>query len=116
MHPLAEHCHLTRRNFLTSAAGGAGLLALLTLLKEDRVLAAVPGIPQFAPKAKRCIFFYMEGGPSQFDLFSYKPRLNELAGQPPPQSLIAGKRFAFSDPKTAVLLGTDPSRTFEQHG
>ena len=116
MHPIDEHYRLTRRNFLTSAAGGAGLLALLTLLKEDRVLAAVPGIPQFAPKAKACIFFYMEGGPSQFDLFSYKPKLNELAGQPPPQSLIAGKRFAFSDPKTAVLLGTDPSRTFEQHG
>jgi uncharacterized protein (DUF1501 family) len=118
MHPIHERNCLTRRNFLTSAAGGAGLAALLTLLKEDGVLAAgqVPGVPQFAPKAKRCIFLYMEGGPSQFDLFSYKPTLNMLAGQHPPASLLEGKRFAFTNPQAAVLLGMDPARTFKQYG
>jgi Protein of unknown function (DUF1501) len=115
MHPIHECNYLSRRKLLTSAAGGIGLAALLTLLKEDGVLAAVPGAPQFAPKAKRCIFFFMEGGPSQFDLFANKPTLNKLAGQPAPASLIAGKRFAFLKPD-AVLLGTHPSRTFKQYG
>jgi hypothetical protein len=115
MDPIHEYNCLTRRKLLTSAAGGIGLAALLTMLKEDKALAAVPGVPQFAPKAKRCIFFFMEGGPSQFDLFAYKPTLNKLAGQPAPPSVLAGARFAFISPK-AVLLGTNPSRTFQQYG
>jgi uncharacterized protein (DUF1501 family) len=118
MDPVDECRCLDRRQFLTSTASGIGLAALLTLLREDRVLAAaqgqVPGVPQFAPKAKSCIFFFMEGGPSQFDLFSYKPKLNELDGQKPPASLIEGKRFAFLQKDTAVLLGTP--RTFKQYG
>src|SRR5687767_4366519 len=103
MHPLLELHSLNRRQFLTGTAGGIGLTALLTLLGEDRVLAAgqVPGVPQFAPKAKSCIFFLMEGGPSQFDLFSYKPKLNQLDGMRPPAELLAGKRFAFLKKDTA---------------
>ncbi len=118
MHPLDEYNRLKRRNFLTSAAGGAGLLALLSLLKQDRVLAAgqVPGVPSFAPTAKRCIFLYMEGGPSQFDLFSYKPTLTTLSGKPPPAAVLEGKRFAFTDANSAVLLGPNPARTFQQYG
>jgi hypothetical protein len=76
----------------------------------------VPGVPQFPPKAKNCIFLYMEGGPSQFDLFSYKPKLNELGGQKPPESLLQGKRFAFIQKDTAVLRATDPRRTFKPCG
>src|SRR5882672_2488175 len=110
MHPIHECNCLSRRELLTGTAGGIGLAALLSMLQEDGALAAVPGVPQFAPKAKRCIFIYMEGGPSQFDLFSYKPKLQELAGQPPPPSLVAGKRFAFTDASKAVLLPTDAGR------
>jgi uncharacterized protein (DUF1501 family) len=115
VHPIHEFRALSRRSLLTSTAGGIGLAALLSLLKQDRALAEVPGALAFAPKAKRCIFFFMEGGPSQFDLFAYKPTLNTLAGQPAPASLLAGKRFAFLD-KNAVLLATHASRTFKQHG
>jgi hypothetical protein len=118
MNPIRERIHLDRRRFLTSAASGIGGAALLALLRESGALAS-PGAAAaspLVPKAKNCIFFFMEGGPSQFDLFSYKPKLNELNGQRPPESLLAGKRFAFVQKDTAVLLGTDPSRTFAPYG
>ncbi|HMJ56106.1 MAG TPA: DUF1501 domain-containing protein [Polyangiaceae bacterium] len=116
MNPLRERLHLDRRRFLTSAAGGIGGVALLALLRESGALALPARRAAPLAKAKNCIFFFMEGGPSQFDLFSYKPKLNELNGQRPPEALLAGKRFAFVQKDTAVLLGTDPARTFAAHG
>jgi uncharacterized protein (DUF1501 family) len=119
MHPLLQRYHLQRRAFLTSAAGGIGGLALATLLGQERAGAApgqLPDAVKYPVKAKNCIFFYMDGAPSQFDLFSHKPKLNELNGQKPPDGLLDGKRFAFIQKDTAVLLGTDPSRTFSPQG
>src|SRR5262245_34938489 len=78
MHPVQERLLLTRRHFLTSAAGGIGGVALASLLNESGARAAVCG---FAPKATRCIFLFMEGGASQLDLFNYRPMLNRnIAG------------------------------------
>src|SRR6185369_5130221 len=118
MHPIIERCLLNRRHFLTAGAGGLGGLALSLL--EPRGAAAADGqrtdAIKFPVRAKNCIFLYMAGGVSQFDLFSYKPRLNELRGQKPPAYLLEGKRFAFLNKDTAVLLGTDPSRTFAPQG
>ena len=77
--------NLTRRDFLTTAASGLGGLALASLFQADNLLAGEPGAarqplspraPHFAPKAKQCIFLYMEGGTSQIDLFDPKPKLN----------------------------------------
>ena len=117
MHPVSERCLLARRQFLTTAGGGLGGLALALLERHARADdGQVPGAVKFPVKAKNCIFFYMAGAPSQFDLFSHKPKLNELAGKPPPAALIAGKRFAFLNKDTAVLLGTDPNRTFSPQG
>ena len=119
MHPILERYRLQRRAFLTSAAGGIGGLALATLLGErgaNGAPGALPGAVTFPVKAKNCIFLYMNGGPSQFDLFSNKPKLNQLTGQRPPPGLLDGKRFAFIQKDTAVLLGTDPSRTFAPYG
>jgi hypothetical protein len=101
---------------LTSVAGGIGATALLTLLREDQARASggQPGIPQFAPKAKNCIFIYMAGAPSQFDLFSNKPKLNQLDGQRPPAGTLDGARFAFINKDTVTLMGT--KRTFKQYG
>jgi hypothetical protein len=110
-----KHGCLSRRNLLTGTAGGIGLTALLSMLKEDGALANVPGALKFAPTAKRCIFLFAEGGPSQFDLFSNKPTLKTLAGQKPPASLLMGKRFAFIN-ANAVLLAPSPNRTFKQYG
>src|SRR5262245_15747363 len=99
---------LTRRDFLVNAARGVGGVAFASLLKADGLLAAntspaplVPRPPHFAPRAKRCIFLYMEGGVSQIDLFDPKPKLREFDGQSMPESLTKNVRFAFLQPGTA---------------
>src|SRR5207245_9208109 len=94
----------TRRPFFSRCAMGLGGIALASLLGENRLLGAAPGgspnpmaprLPHFRPRAKNIIYLFMAGGPSQLDLFDYKPKLVELNGQPIPQSFIEGKRFAF---------------------
>ncbi len=127
MHPLSPAAQLhrvTRRHFLSRCAMGLGGIALASMLNERRLYGAngqplpnpmAPKPPMFAPKAKNVIYLFMAGGPSQLDLFDYKPRLAELNGQPIPQSFIEGKRFAFMDSSHGTkLLGS--RRTFQQHG
>lgn len=112
----------TRRHFFQQCGVGVGALALHSLLTGDGAAAPIkldptnpmlPREPQFAPKAKRVIFLFMAGGPSQLELFSYKPKLNELHGQAPPKSLLEGKRFAFLK-GNETLLGNQ--RKFDQYG
>jgi len=91
-------------------------MALGSLLQaEER--NATEGVPykttHFAPRAKNVIFLFMAGGPSQFELFTPKARLQELDGQVIPQSFVANKRFAFIK-GDAKLQGT--KRKFAQHG
>ena len=99
---------------------GLGAMALGSLLREEDVqgagsepnpFAARP--PHYAPKAKNVIFLFMAGGPSQLELFTPKPKLQELDGQVIPQSFVANKRFAFIK-GDAKLQGT--KRKFAQHG
>ena len=81
------------------------MLALASLLRQDGLLAdempsdpanpLAPRLPHFAPKAKACICIYLEGAPSQIDLFDPKPKLNELNGQKLPESITKNVRFAF---------------------
>jgi hypothetical protein len=109
---------LTRRDFLVSTTRGIGGLAFASLLAGDGLLAAdakkistelnpfAPKPPHFAPKAKQCIFIYMEGGVSQLDLFDPKPKVNELNGQKLPESFTKNVRFAFLQKDTAQLLGS----------
>ena len=61
---------LSRRRFFTSSMSGLGSVALASLLRDDGLLAAgvTNPAPHFAPKAKNCIYLFMEGGPSQMDL------------------------------------------------
>jgi hypothetical protein len=113
--------HTTRRHFFGQCALGVGALALNQMLAgEARAAVAIDPAhpmaqrpPQFAPKAKRVIYLFMAGGPSQLDLFDDKPRLRELSGQKPPPALMAGKRFAFLK-GNETLLGTP--RKFGRHG
>src|SRR5436309_12278173 len=103
-----ELIQLTRRDFLVSATRGVGGLAFASLLGADGLLAAdtsavaplVPRPAHFAPRAKACIFLYMEGGTSQSDLFDPKPKLNELNGQKMPESMTKNVRFAFMQKDT----------------
>src|SRR5438132_1253652 len=111
---------VTRRHFFKQAGFGIGAMALASLL-DDKLLAAVPRVddnvaprgPHFAPKAKRVIYLFMAGGPSQLDLFDYKPALVKYDGQDIPQEFIKGERFAFIK-GTPKMLGT-PFR-FRRHG
>jgi hypothetical protein len=120
MHPLHEQRWQSRRDFLATSASGIGTLALASLLRDDGLLAAeeanplAPRPPHFAPKAKACICIYLEGAPSQMDLFDPKPKLNTLDGQPLPESMTRNVRFAFIQKATARLLGC--KRTFTRHG
>lgn len=128
MNPLQRAALLSKREFLTSTANGLGLLGLGSLLTQDGILTPAtaqptssppadplsPKPPHFAPKAKRCIFIFLEGAPSQMDLFDPKPKLRELDGQPLPESLTKNMRFAFIKKEAAVLMGSP--RVFRKHG
>ena len=128
--PTPDLRNITRRHLFGQCALGLGSIALASLLGNSPTLAAnppapgdlsnplAPKKPHFAPKAKNVIYLFMAGGPSQLELFDYKPKLVELNGQPIPESYVEGRRFAFMDsfagkdrPK---LLGT--RRKFAQHG
>jgi len=111
----------TRRHFFQNCQVGLGSLALAGLMNGPSVQAGSP-VEQnpFAPKpthfpakAKRVIYLFMAGGPSQLELFENKPKLNELDGQVIPESYVANKRFAFIK-KDAKLLGT--VRKFSKRG
>lgn len=105
---------LNRRRFFATGASGLGTLALASLMKQDGLLGAEQQLAHFAPRAKRCIYLFMEGGPSQMDLFDPKPRLNELDGQPMPESLLKDIKFAFIQKEAARIMGSP--RTFKRYG
>ena len=113
----AQHlAALNRRRFFATNASGLGTLALASLLQDEHALAVgvPPSLTHFAPRAKRCIYLFMEGGPSQMDLFDPKPKLNELDGQPMPESMLQQIKFAFIQKESARLMGSP--RTFRQYG
>ena len=93
--------YLTRRHFLQKCGLGLGAMALGSLAgcgtsPIDRLEKQVGmKMSHFAPKAKQVIFLHMAGAPSQFELFEYKPLLDQLDGKECPASLLEGKRFAF---------------------
>jgi Protein of unknown function (DUF1501) len=101
----------SRRKFFRSCAGGVGTIALANLLGSDGYGATAPlntnplapKLPMFAPKAKNVIFLFMEGGPSQLDLFDPKPELEKWNGKPLPASLTKDLQLAFIKPTAAVL-------------
>ena len=113
-----------RRRFLTDTLSGAGAFALTHLLHSEGFSASraaasdanplAAQLSHFAPKAKNCIYIYLEGGPSQMDLFDPKPKLNELDGQPLPESMAEDVQFAFLQKETARIKGTP--RTFRKYG
>jgi hypothetical protein len=121
--PLAENrLHATRREFFGRSAAGVGTAALAWLLGRDGFAAdrprvgGLPGLPHFAPKAKRVIYLFQNGAPTHVDLFDHKPKLTELHGKPVPESAVAGKRFSTmtGSPKGKLLLA--PVEPFRQHG
>src|SRR6476469_9830608 len=85
---------MTRRHFFKAGAMGLGTAALASLLANDASAeGGLPGIPHFAPKAKRAIYLFMNGGPAQMDLFDYKPRMNAWFDRDLPESVRMGQRL-----------------------
>jgi hypothetical protein len=105
----------TRRHFLQSSSLGLGALAFAQLSARARPAGDPmdPRQPHFAPKVKNVIVLHMSGAPPHLDMFDYKPELVKHNGEPCPDSLIKGKRFAFTSgvPK---LLGTP--QNFKRRG
>ena len=109
---------ITRRYFLNRGGAGIGALALAPLL-GDKVNAApsslAPG-PHFAPKAKRIIYLFQSGGPSQADLFDYKPGLQERFGQEVPRSVYPDERKTKMSADQASFATAPSKFRFSQHG
>ena len=112
---------ITRRHFFRDVGFGIGSLALASLM-DDRLFASAPSTasastrplgPHFAAKAKQVIYLFMAGAPSQIDLFDHKPKLQQYDGQPIPEEIVKGERFAFIK-GTPRLLGSP--FTFARHG
>ena len=118
----AEETRIDRRDFLTRTGMGLGALALGQLLSpfgasagtlEDRIMAALPRI---APRAKKVVFLFMAGGPSQFETFDYKPGLSKLQGSHLPDSVRRGQRLTGMSGNQSVLPVASSPYRFSQHG
>src|SRR2546430_17401887 len=106
----------SRRTFLRDTVGGLGTIALANLFAGDGLAATDPlgpKTPHFASKAKNVIFLFMEGAPSQIDLFDPKPKLKEWHGKPLPPEMTKDLKLAFTRPTAAVLA---IPRVFQKHG
>ena len=85
---------LPRRTFLEQTAAGIGMVALGDLLQNKSLASAeLAGFPNYAPKAKRIIYLFQSGAPSQMDLFDPKPQMQDKRGEDLPQSIRNGQRL-----------------------
>ena len=111
---------LKRRTFLGNASSLMGTAAFAKLLSADSPAAALPpsppGLPHFAPKAKRVIYLFLAGGPSHIDLFDYKPALKKIDGQPLPESVRQGQRLTTMTSGQSEFLCVAPKFNFERCG
>ena len=109
--PVCEYRReMTRRHFFNRSGVGLGTAALATLLNEDGRAAAsddsgigLPELPHFAPKAKRVIYLFQSGGPSQLDLFDHKPELLNHRGAGPAR-LGARRATIDGDDRSSIQL------------
>src|SRR6266571_1622554 len=113
---------IARRWFFRQCGVGLGSIALASLLQDEKALGATsptgsnplaPKSPHFKPSAKRVIYLFMGGAPSQLDLFDYKPALAKYNGKPVPQEVVMGQKYAFIKPD-AALYATEFK--FAKHG
>lgn len=111
---------LTRRRWFLGQCGVglAGIAATSLMAEEARNISGAsnplaPKQPHFAGKAKRVVYLFQAGAPSQLELFDNKPELAKLNGQLPPAELLKGYRAAFINPNSALL---GPKFKFERHG
>src|SRR5579863_3212841 len=108
---------MTRRYFFSRTSTGIGIAALASLLQDDLLAdGALPGLPHFPPTAKRVIYLFQSGAPSQMDLFDYKPNLKDRRSTELPDSIRQGQRLTGMT-ATQTSFPVAPSLfQFAQHG
>jgi hypothetical protein len=108
---------LSRREFFTRAGQGLGGAAVASLLqREGYASEALPGLPHFKPRAKRVIYLFQFGGPSQIDLFDHKPGLAKLQGTDLPGSIRMGQRLTAMTAGQTKFPVAQSIFPFQQHG
>ncbi len=115
--------YITRRWFFKQCGVGLGSIALASLLGARETFGAAarpagvdplaPRAPHFKGKAKRVIYLFMGGAPSQLDLFEDKPSLKKYNGQPVPKAVVMGQKYAFIKPDAALFAS---EFKFAKHG
>lgn len=124
-----EERKIDRRQFLTKTSLGLGAIALGALMNGGALKAAdrlvqqpvslagnIPGLPHFAPKAKRVVYLFQSGGPSQFETFDYKPKLQQLFGAELPDSVRKGQRLTSMSASQSTFPIAPSIYTFDQYG
>ncbi|MEM6829943.1 MAG: DUF1501 domain-containing protein [Bacteroidota bacterium] len=123
-----EH-KLDRRQFLTKTSLGLGAAALGSLFGAEKALAGIAGIgnendlenirtslPHFMPKAKRIVYLFQSGGPSQFETYDYKPKLQNLFGQDLPPSVRGNQRLTAMSAQQSSFPIAPSAYKFQQYG
>lgn len=122
-----SNCHqyqpnYSRRDFLTRTSLGLGAVSLASLLNPGSLFAnstntgGVLGKPHFAPRAKRVIYLFQSGGPSQLDLYDHKPLLNKMNGEELPESVRQGQRLTGMTAGQASFPLAGSIFEFQKHG
>ena len=110
---------MSRRDFLSRASlGGVGLAALASLMPTELFAETNPKpiLPHFAPKVKRIIYLFQSGGPSQLELFDYKPKLHEMFGKELPASIRGTQRLTGMSSNQKSFPLAMGNFKFAQHG
>ena len=128
---------MDRRNFLSKTSMGLGAIALGSLLNTDKAFASVKngaldtsnpdallksfnknrlGLPHHLPKAKRIVYLFQSGGPSQFEMWDYKPKLKNMFGQDLPDSVRQGQRLTGMSAEQTSFPMAPSVFDFKQHG
>src|SRR5437016_11339200 len=121
MHPVADHAlAMTRRHFFQRGAVGLGAAALASLAPgraaAEKAVGSLPELPHFAPKAKRAIYLFMSEGPSQMDLWDYKPKMAELFDKDLPESIRNGQRLTTMTSNQSRFPIAPSKYKFARHG
>src|SRR6201989_955186 len=120
---LEHHLNLNRRKFLSRLSLGLGSVALGSLLIPNLFSGSdsdaddfIPGIPNFAPKAKRVIYLFQDGAPSQLESFDYKPKLRQMMGQELPPSVRGSQILTGMTAKQTSFPLVGSYYDFKQYG
>jgi len=116
--------YLNRRQFLTKSSLGLGAAALSAFGNPSKLFSStqypgtkgILGKPHFAPKAKRVVYLFQSGGPSQFELFDYKPTLDKLHGEELPDSVRKGQRLTGMSTNQSTFPLVRSIYDFQQYG